>query len=69
MAPVIFARVEDRLDFFVESQRAQVEVDETRSGDLDLLDPVGGGKPLNDGSGDVARVAACGSRIATLDAK
>ncbi len=58
MPAVILALVEDRLYLCVEGRRAQVEIDETGAGDLDLLQLVGVRQLLRDGGSDIAGAAA-----------
>ena len=58
MPAVILALVEDRLHLCMEGRRAQVEIDETRAGDLDLIQLVGIGQLLHDGGGNIAGAAA-----------
>jgi hypothetical protein len=58
MPTIVFALVEDRLNFCVKSRRAEVEIDEPGPGNLDLLDLVGVGQLLHDGGSDVTGAAA-----------
>ena len=58
LASIVFAGLEDRLEFAMECLITQSEIDKSRSSDLDLLDRVALRHCIDDGLRNLSRVSA-----------